>query len=309
MQMPQDKYRGGFTMEYIELDSNEARECQEFLKPGLTDDPNFDGFLFTAAFDDSEGVTGMIAVDPRLTGPEIKSIGVSSAHTRQRIGFMLYEKMYEGLQFRYDPVLEEEPMPILIKDCMREEEWKKLEGFLDFLDFHLMERNKLYKTVVGEFLEREIVKKALSKKITGEIVPLAEAEDMYLRIINNSLVKRNIYPPIKLEDYDGQTSLFYVEDDGAISCVLNTRTGEKEYENEWMAVYGAHDGGMLLRLMAETAKRCAQEASPDATMTILAANEDGIKIREKLFPNAEDLAEVRTYSAMLLRPGEFYSWD
>ncbi len=295
-------------MKYLELSAKQARQFSNLLIPGLTEDPDFESFLFLAAADEAVGILGLAVVDPQITGPELLSIGVSSAHQRKRIGSDLFYEMLARLQFAYADLLAGGVMALRVQESRDAGDWEGLDAFLRYVGFKIVEQSDAYTCKVREFLAQPVVKRYAAAGASKGLLSLAELPERTLRQFNGL----GVYAPVTRTELDGESSVFLLDEDGRIKgCVLNARTGEQAYENCFVYMEpNFEDKKALVAMLARSAGKMAEQASGEAALSALPVNEAGRKLAAFLFAGMGGSSEqYRSYEHVLTEFGTFFRED
>ncbi len=114
-----------------------------------------------------------------------------------------------------------------------------------------------------------------------------------------------LYPKIEKTEYDGGSSLFYVDDGRVIACVLNSAGTDFNFHNEWVYLTEGEEAGILMGLISASADACDRVSPGKAGVYIVPVNEKGKKLARIAVTESEETDEFREYRGMVLPLGVY----
>ncbi len=291
-------------MEYIDMPANLAKEYKEFYLPELEDDPLFDEYYYYAALD-GDDLVGLAVLDPTTAGARLVSIGVSPKYQRQGIGSELIARIDVMLKERYEVMSRNSEVNFTVSEILDPDKWEGLDGFLTYCGFTLSESRVIIKAHAKDITEIPGISNSLNKVKRECIVSLNNISDITLREFSGKCVDENLFPHINKSDYDGDTSLFYVEDGHVVACILNSVSEDNIYDNEWVYLSSHEHNKIVLPALILTSVQigCRKGGSE---FTILPVSDIGIKLADKLIPNHQKEKEIRVYFKRITPVGIFW---
>ncbi len=297
-------------MTYSRISHKQADQIKDFFTPGLTTQADSDKYLYYMGFDEeAEEITAAAAVDPRLGGLLLLSIGVRPDKQRKGIGSGLMRFLTEDLTGR----IRQENQPVrpvlLLQTSLQEKEWEGLDPFLMHNGFVLVEQANLCSVKLSQILESEILKKAAEHFHKEHFRSLKDVPESVIRSFGNRIEQNGIYPGIHPGELDKNLSIVYLENDTIKGCLLMGPTEDGNLLNHWVYLDPElRDRTLLLQMFVMSINAFRTTIRKDVTVYFLPVAEISGKLLNRLAPAAKLEYQIRTYEKSL-RDGDTPVFD
>ena len=293
-------------MNYGVIEPAQAKHYKNFIQKQLWEDELWEEHQYFAAYDDEQGVVGIMVADATEEGPQLLSIGISSSLCGQGIGTELLDFAIEQLTEQYMPLLEETPLTFWAEEARKPDEWESLSHFLMKNGFQEKETTLSSAATLEELLKSKTIVRALKRKKSPNVFSLKELPPTTLRAFSNACIEEKLYPGIRKEDLAEDVSIFYVSGQKVLACVLMREAENKALENEWFYLSpDAKNMMILLDVFSRLAEEMEKRYPPDTQISFLPVNEAGEKLLRYIVPGADGQFELRRYELPFIAPGDY----
>lgn len=288
-------------MTYSRISHKQADQIKDFFTPGLTTEADSDKFLYYLGFDEeAEEITAAAAVDPRLDGPLLLSIGVRPDKQRKGIGSGLMHFLTNDLTERISKETQPARPVLLLQNSLQEKDWEGLDTFLRHNGFALEEKADLCSVKLSQILESEILKKVVEHVHKEHFKSLKDVPESVIHSFGNRIEQNGIYPGIRERELDKNLSIVYLEDETIKGCLLMGPTEDGNLINHWVYLDPElKDRTLLLQMFVMSIKAFQPTIRKDVTVYFLPVVEVSEKLLDRLAPAAKIEYQIRTYEKKL----------
>lgn len=275
-------------MNYSLIDFEIASNYAAFIAPHIFIDPVRENYGYVCAYTDDDVITGMAVFSPEPGRSRLLSVAVSPEYQRQGVG--------NGLLAYIGSISLGNGIPeIGCTYSESEDGWEKLDKFLTACSYKQADEYAVYETTVGKFKDyRVFEEEALPLK--PHIVQLEDIKTFVLNGFDAYLTKHGLFAPINRNEYHHEYSMFYVENDEVVSCVLYSELDNGNLEVSY-AYLDSKSKNMksLVDLFMASGQLIYNTKDADTVMSVATLNEASGKLAKYMLQGLEKKYVVREY--------------
>ncbi len=283
-------------MKYAVMDAAQAAEFSGFVQPHVRGDKDWDKFCFFCAFDEENGLGGLLVLDPKLPRAEVLSVGVSPAVQGQGVAHGL-------LSFAVEQLMEHNVGEVGISHVAPVGQWDVLDSLFSGCGFEQESESQVFQISVADLLEIPAVKKQAAKKEFPYVVSMEKLSGYILRNFSSQVVNAGLFFPIERREYRQDLSMFRLDGDEVVACFLIRELSPGKLENSWSYLSSKGNHSMALLDAFAAAAVAAADCCPGETLVSFACvTPAGENLLRHLLPGHDAVSLQRSYVRDLNEP-------
>nr|MCR5655375.1 GNAT family N-acetyltransferase [Lachnospiraceae bacterium] len=214
------------------MSAEQAKEFPQLILPAVTEHDSFDDFTFYAGME-KDTLCGMVVADPRVSAPEILSVGVGKKHTGKGIGEELLSYAISDIIHDFQEANLDGPNRIgaMLPDGLVDD--TAVCNLLKKCGFTKEDEDIYYEATVSmikdnPYLDSPTVRKKAEHK---GFVSLQKADKKAVDVFYNNLLTKENYEVPDKEKLDKDVSYFDIRNGVVHGCVLYEMISEDTLQN------------------------------------------------------------------------------
>lgn len=275
-------------MNYSLIDFEIASRYPAFIAPHIFIDPDRESYAYVCAYTDDDVITGMAIFSIEPGSSQLLSVVVSPEYQRQGVG--------NGLLAYIGSISLGNGIPEI--SCLyseSEENWEKLDKFLSSCSYEQTYEYAVYATTVGKLKDYIDFEQGVFP-LRNNYVQLKDLKTNVLNRFSTYLASRGLFAPIKRNEYHPEYSMFYVENDEVVSCVLCSEMDNGDLEVSYAYLdKDSNNMKSLVCLFIASGLLVYKTKDADTVISIATLNAASEKLAKYMIEGLEKKYVVREY--------------